>query len=384
MKQLFLDISELVNRDAKSGIQRVVRSIMKELLVNQPKDYLVKPVYTLNGEYFSYANAFTATFMSNETKESDEPIKFQAGDIFIGLDLTAHFFPKLTPVLNSFRKVGVKVYYVVYDLLLIQNPNWWPEGTNVLFESWLKGISETSSGLICISESVAIEVREWLTHNPPNRSRLPEVMSFHLGADIDNSVPTTGLPEDAEFVLNQLALRASFLSVGTVEPRKGHNQTLLAFEKLWMNGIDANFVIIGKQGWMVDKLVEKIRNHPELNKRLFWLEGISDEYLEKVYVASSCLIAASEGEGFGLPLIEAAQKKLPIIARDISIFREVAGEFGYYFPNDNDPKILADTVEEWLKLYQTNAYPKSDNIPWLTWEESAEQLLQVIFSNYGE
>ena len=56
---------------------------------------------------------------------------------------------------------------------------------------------------------------------------------------------------------------------------------------------------------------------------MLWLEGISDEYLDKVYAASTCLIAASEGEGFGLPLIEAAQHKLPIIARDIPVFREV-------------------------------------------------------------
>lgn len=384
MNQIFLDISEMVNRDSKTGIQRVVRSIMKELLLNQPKGYIVKPVYTLNGEYFSYANTFTATFMSNETKEIDEPIKFKAGDIFIGLDLTAHLFQQLSLVMEKFQKADVKIFYIIYDILLIHHPEWWPEGTATLFLEWLKGISEVSDGLLCISESVAIEVREWLTHNPPNRSSLPEIMSFHLGADVDNSVPSIGLPEDAEFVLNQLASRPSFLSVGTVEPRKGHNQTLLAFEKLWMNDVDANFVIIGKQGWMVDELAEKIRNHPELNKRLFWLEGISDEYLEKVYVASTCLIAASEGEGFGLPLIEAAQKKLPIIARDIPVFREVAGKFGYYFPNANDPKILADTVEEWLKLHQINAYPKSDNMPWLTWKQSAEQLLHVIFSNYGK
>jgi len=47
----------------------------------------------------------------------------------------------------------------------------------------------------------------------------------------------------------------------------------------------------------------------ENRKRLFWLEGISDEYLEKVYAASSCLIAASEGEGFGLPLTRSRTKE---------------------------------------------------------------------------
>jgi glycosyltransferase involved in cell wall biosynthesis len=119
--------------------------------------------------------------------------------------------------------------------------------------------------------------------------------------------------------------------VGTLEPRKGHQQALAACEQLWADGVDANQVIVGKQGWMVEALVERMTHHAELNRRLFWLDGISDEFLEQVYAASACLIAASYGEGFGLPLIEAAQHKLPIVARDIPVFREVAGSHAHYF-----------------------------------------------------
>ena len=81
----------------------------------------------------------------------------------------------------------------------------------------------------------------------------------------------------------------------------------------------------------IPTIVEKLRHHPELGKRLFWLEGISDEYLEKVYATCVCLIAASEDEGFGLPLIEAARHRIPILARDIPVFREVAGDHASYF-----------------------------------------------------
>ena len=84
---------------------------------------------------------------------------------------------------------------------------------------------------------------------------------------------------------------------------QGHAQALAAFEALWAQGVDINLVIIGKRGWLVDELVMRLENHPEKGSRLFWLEGISDEYLEKVYSTATCLIAASEGEGFGLPLI---------------------------------------------------------------------------------
>ena len=119
-------------------------------------------------------------------------------------------------------------------------------------------------------------------------------------------------------------------------------------------------------------------NHKELGQRLFWLEGISDEYLEKIYDACTCLIMASEGESFGLPLIEAAQHKLPIIARDIPVFREVAGKHAFYFKNSNEPEVLAGAIKEWMKLYEQNKHPKSDTMPWLTWKESTKNLVDIL------
>ncbi len=96
--------------------------------------------------------------------------------------------------------------------------------------------------------------------------------------------------------------------VGTIEPRKGHAMVLSAFETLWAEGHDVNLVIVGRKGWLVDALCSRLAGHARLGRRLFWFESASDEYLDAIYANSSCLMAASEGEGFGLPLIEAAQR----------------------------------------------------------------------------
>ena len=77
-----------------------------------------------------------------------------------------------------------------------------------------------------------------------------------MGADVDNSAPTAGLPSNAGSTLNHFRARPTFLMVGTLEPRKGHVQTLDAFEQLWQSGDDINLVIVGKQGWMVEELFE--------------------------------------------------------------------------------------------------------------------------------
>jgi hypothetical protein len=55
----------------------------------------------------------------------------------------------------------------------------------------------------------------------------------------------------------------------------------------------------------------------------------------------------------------------------------VAGEHAFYFKG-NDPKALANAVEEWLALHDKNNHPKSDDMPWLTWKESAATLLQCL------
>jgi glycosyltransferase involved in cell wall biosynthesis len=380
-KQLFVDISQLVNIDSKTGIQRVVRSILRELLVNPPQGFRVEPVYATPHEPgYRYARQFILRFLEKQEQlVDDSPIETFCGDVFIGLDLQHHVVLRQGPLYAHWRHIGVEVYFVLYDLLPVLQPHVFPDYMLSLHAEWLNGLAQTD-GVICISRAVADEMMEWLGVYGPKRLRPFKLGWFHLGADVACSVPSMGLPTNAEHVLNTLAGRPTFLSVGTIEPRKGQMQTLMAFERLWSQGVDVILVMVGKHGWNVSLLVEMLRCHSELNKRLFWMEGISDEYLEKIYAVSTCLIAASEGEGFGLPLIEAAQHKKPIIARDIPVFREVAGDYATYF-SGLEPEDLADAVRVWLVLNETARAAQSDNMPWLTWKESTQNLLEVMLGN---
>lgn len=372
-KQLLVDVSTLVQTDSKSGIQRVVRSILREWLNIPPTGFRVEPVYATTDEGYRYARKFALGFLDCPTLVlDDEPIEVHAGDIFIGLDLQHGVVIAQDDFYQQIRSQGVVVKFVVYDLLPILHPYAFDREMEDLHASWLKVVAR-SDGAICISQAVANELAIWLGTNSVQRDRPFTIDWFHLGADIVSSRPTKGMPDNVSQVLEAFRARPTFLSVGTIEPRKGQAQTLAAFELLWLAGQDVNLVFVGKQGWKMEALVDKLRSHPELGKRLFWLEGISDEYLEKVYAASTCLIAASYGEGFGLPLIEAAQHKLPIIARDIPVFREVAGEHAIYF-SANSSGLLAEAVQEWLELYAADKYPTSEAMSWLTWKQSARSL----------
>ena len=291
-------------------------------------------------------------------------------------------------IYTKWKVAGVSINFMVYDLLPVLRQEFFPDGASIMHATWLKTIAQISTRLICISKAVKEELRLWLENNTPERKDQLMIDVIHLGADIIASAPSTGLPENAEKVLKTISATPTFIMIGTIEPRKGHLQTLAAFEQLWEEGYQVNLVIVGKEGWKslpnirrqrrtIPQIVTKLRKHKELGNRLFWLEGISDEYLDKIYAASTCLIVASEGEGFGLPLIEAAQHKLPIIARDIPVFREVAGEHAYYF-DGLDPESLTQAIQNWLKLKSESRAPSSEDMPWLTWEQSVQQLIKKI------
>src|SRR5690606_14583343 len=108
-----------------------------------------------------------------------------------------------------------------------------------------------------------------------------------------------------------------------------------AFDALWASGESTRLVIVGRQGWLVDELADCLRAHPENGRRLFWLSDVSDEALLKLYASSDALIMASRAEGFGLPLIEAARHGIRLIARDLPVFREVAGDAAFYFSSQD-------------------------------------------------
>jgi glycosyltransferase involved in cell wall biosynthesis len=366
-----------VQRDAKSGIQRVVRSILLELLARPPAGYRVEPVYASTSQGYRYARRFTGAMLDCPAGIlEDDPIDYQAGDLFLALDLQPQVVTAQRSFYRHLRHAGVEVQFVVYDLLPVTQPEAFLPGAEDGHGNWLQVVAE-GDGAVCISAAVAGELQAWIDRATPARTPPLRITSFHLGADIHASQPSRGLPPEADAQLKRLRSRPTFLMVGTIEPRKRHAQALAAVELLWEAGEDVNLVIVGKQGWMVESFIDTLTHHPEMHQRLFWLDAISDEFLEQVYDASACLIAASSGEGFGLPLIEAAQHALPILARDIPVFREVAGAHASYFEGIT-PQALAEALADWLATHRAGNTIASAEMPWLTWRTSAGQLLAAL------
>lgn len=385
-RTLFLDITATCSHDLKTGIERVARSLLTAWLEVPPEGFRVEPVYLshAHGEWHHrFARKYTLDLLGCPSAGfDDERALPQNGDIVFVLDITGDTLVQATRagLFDSYRNTGAAVYSVVYDLLPLQLPEVFPPGAEQSHAAWLSAVA-TFDGAVCISKAVADDFSRWRgTLEAPRHRRRPYVVGWsHLGADVASSAPTRGLPDSAVHVLAQMERRPSFLMVGTLEPRKGYLQALDAFDRLWEQGVEVNLVIVGREGWKglppgmrrdISDAVGRLASHPFRDRRLFWLDDASDEYLEQIYRSSTCLLAASYGEGFGLPLIEAAQHGLPLLARDIPVFREVAGAHACYF-QATQPSDFASAVQSWLQGFRAGSHITSGGLPWSTWEQSA-------------
>lgn len=377
-KQLLVDVSVLVQVDARSGIQRVVRAVLSKWLETPPEGWSVEPVYAdVSGGCYRHARKFTCGFLGiPDDWCSDDVMEPCAGDVFVGLDYHPEIPTQQQAILREWQAQGVGIHFVLYDMLSLQLPDYFPSGTREAQIHWLKTVSQFD-GVACISRAVADEFRDWLEKNEPHHAKRLAISWFHLGADTDNSVPTTGRPADADRTLALLGKAPSFLAVGTIEPRKGHRQTLAAFDQVWAQGGNANLVFVGKLGWLMDDFAKEVRRHSEFGKRLFWLESISDEYLDEIYAACTVLLAPSEGEGFGLPIVEASRHGLPVLARDLPVFREVAGPDAMFFADQLAPAVIVESVK---RILQHKPLRQSGKGIWQTWEQSAQDLMACILA----
>ena len=334
-KQLLVDVSVIIRADARTGIQRVVRALLKQLLDNPPAGYEVRPVFASAEHNYHYA---PESFSLQQDKKIIIPIASKcvtvaADDVFLGLDLAAHVLPKHQTQLERWKRKGAKIHIVVYDLLPVLHPEWFHGKTTRNFYRWLRSVAIVADSAVCISKTVKADLSLWLIGKYAFATNTLPVNVIPMGCDIEASLPSKGLPENAKELLTQFKARPTALMVGTLEPRKGHGHVLDAFEHWWQNGGEANLLIVGKSGWKTEQLQARLLNHVKFEKNLFWLNNVSDQFLEKIYDACYGLILASEGEGFGLPLIEAMQHGKPVLARDLPVFRELGVHLNYIQQN---------------------------------------------------
>jgi glycosyltransferase involved in cell wall biosynthesis len=380
-KEIYVDVSAISIEDIGTGIQRVVRAQTIGLLNNPPKGFRIEPIrfaFECGWKPF-YARKYTQKLINFKGDIfKDVEVKFKEGSIYYCPDLyyDAVFQAYKKGYFSLMKEKDIKLVFLIYDLLPLQFPEYFPNGIAEKHKRWFEIIISVADLLISISQATADAIKYYAKFLF-NIEKLPPIKILHLGADF-NKVPNKKDVSNKELnLLEILKHKPYFLMVSTIEPRKGHFQVIKAMELLWQQGLDIHLVLVGRKGWKVDKLINYIEKHPYKGKLLHWLGYVSDYTLEQLYKNALATIIASENEGFGLSIIESAYYKTPVIARDIPVFREIAQNKAFYFSNTKSPYDLAKDLKRWVELYREKKHPKIEQLKWLSWQDHISQLVEI-------
>ena len=235
----------------------------------------------------------------------------QAGSIFLDLEGSWHDPEPRSELLPRLHGDGVASVVFVHDVMPISHPEWFDPRHIAVFESWLDAHFRWSTRFLCNSECTARDLRSAaVAHGHVATAEDLDVVVVPLGADHDS------VDQAAAAVPVELPAAAGrfLLVVGTLEPRKNQRVVLDAFDRLRPDHPDLAVVLVGKEGWMVDDLVARIRSHPEFERRLMWFGGIDDAELSWLYQHAFLSVAPSKYEGLGVPVLEALAHGCPTIA----------------------------------------------------------------------
>lgn len=434
--RLFIECSATYYRGLNTGIQRVVRNIVKRApQVAEDAGYDAVPVVTEFGDYWAseefsrlktgsaakssfirlgtriaawlerhekgvieraralrllivYAYGISALrrliriggflilrsrFLGDRLRGRVRKVEPGEGDILLMSD--AFWVYDAVAPLRKARYAPLRVITLVYDLIPITNPEFFASELVDSFGSSLPELSRRSCGFIAISDATGSVLKTYLNREVGPEAAARPIKTWYLGADLiteqDTGYDASELrPEITEHHSPEQTL----LMVGTIEPRKGYDLVFKALSRLWDAGFDRHLVIVGRVGWKCEPLLEEMMQSPHYGRYLHIYNDISDAELHFLYSNVSALVFASSVEGFGLPLVEAMQQALPVIASDIPVFREIGGDYPTYFRH-GDMDDLMDVLKRFADSGQTGRHPEP--VSWRSWDESIAELIPL-------
>lgn len=216
----------------------------------------------------------------------------------------------LTYSLYPFFRGKTKIIQIVPDIIAWHYPKFFPGITSFIFKIYGKFFANFPTLYIVHSEFTKNDIlKSW---NVPAE----KIKIINLGSFIEPMPPRENFSG------------RKILYVGTIEPRKGVDKLLDAFEIVMKEISDAELILCGKIGWKVEKLVERINRLTQQFPNIKYLGYVDDETLIRLYREVDVCVYPSIYEGFGLPPLEAMACGCPVIVSNSSSLPEVIGDAG--------------------------------------------------------
>jgi glycosyltransferase involved in cell wall biosynthesis len=273
----------------------------------------------------------------------------------------------------------IEKVYTVHDIIPIIHPEYFSSPFN---ERVLKEVIDN----IRIDDSV-ISVSESTKHDIVNyRAELKEskIIVSPLGASEKFHKVADTLKIEQTKSKYKINCEKYLLSVCTIEPRKNISELLKAYKWLLENspGFNLKLVLIGNRGWSSDKLFEDIEEINLNHHSPIILTGfVPDEDLAALYSGALMFVYPSLYEGFGLPVLEAMQCGLPVIASKVSSLPEVVGDAGLLIdPSDNvalaNAILILNNNDSLRQTFIEKSLARAKNYSWVATSKIIAEVLR--------
>ncbi len=239
------------------------------------------------------------------------------------------------------HKTGIKTVVTMHDLIFERYPQQYKAVDVAIYRKKFRYAAMHADRVIAISKQTSMDLQQY--YGVPEKK---------IRVCYQSCNPAFGQPISEEHLQE---VRAKYklpqqylLSVGSVIERKNLLTVCKALHAL-KGKLDIPLAIIGTGGDYMQKVKEYIRTNG-LTDKVLWLSerpgGVDSADMAAIYKAATLMLYPSVFEGFGIPILEALQSRLPVITSNVSCMPETGGDAARYV----DPYNVDDMAQAILEV----------------------------------
>ena len=286
-----------------------------------------------------------------------------------GIDIYHGLSNELPLNIRSQRRT--KTVVTIHDLIFIRYPQYYHPIDRWLYQYKYRKSCEKADAIIAISECTKRDIINYF-HIRPDK-----IHTVYQGCDAAFSATATdGMKKEVQATYG-LPPRY-ILNVGSVEERKN---ILLAVKAMPAIPEDVHLVIAGKRTPYTE-LVEAFVRTKHLEERVHLLHNVAFRHLPAMYQMAEIFVYPSRFEGFGIPILEALNSSVPVIAATGSCLEEAGGPDSIYI-HPNDVEGMASALNQLLKNPEKREYMAEQGRKYadrFSEEQQAGQLMELYHS----
>ncbi|MDF1757418.1 MAG: glycosyltransferase family 1 protein [Legionellaceae bacterium] len=364
--KIILDVTRLVRRLAGgktlTGIDRVSFEYAKHFAARS------QALFRWNGRNIllsmSHSQKLFAWLVNPQSKYQLSRIITQgitykkpaAGSFLIN---TGHIGLKQPNYVRMIQKLKLKPVFFVHDLIPIIYPEYCSTGEDERHKAKMNHILKLASGIITNSKATLQDLQKYA--NTTNQ-KIPKTTVSLLATGVKYLQAGPRPIKKPYFVI-----------LSTIDPRKNHYSLLNTWRYLVQNFQEKtpHLVIIGKRGWECEQVIDMLERCQFLKGFVTEISNCNDQDLTTYLAHSQALLFPSFAEGYGLPLIEALELKVPVIASHLDVFKEIAGDVPEYIAPHDGIK-WGKAIMDYAKFDCENRkqqLERLDNFNLPTWDE---------------